>query len=166
VGLVVDAPPAAIAPVAAELRHLRATASFAVAAAPGAGRIDVAARDGLELVPTLQGGEPIRWIATARRLSRTRRALGLPTHFRYLMPRSDFTFGQYLMAHRNGGQAMAARVSVSSSSQLRPRAVRRGDLVELHVAGPPSRVAQELEASILAFRSAGLEPSSIAGLAG
>ncbi|MEA2456590.1 MAG: processive 1,2-diacylglycerol beta-glucosyltransferase [Thermoleophilaceae bacterium] len=164
VALVVDAPPAAIAPVAAELQRLHATASFAVVSAPARGTVAEAGRAGLELVPKLAGGEPIRWIATAKRLSATRRALGLPARFRYLMPRSDFTFGQYLIAHRNGGEAMAGGVMVSSAAEL--SSVHRGDVVELNASGSPARVAQQVEASVLALRSAGLEPSTVAGLAG
>lgn len=166
VALVVDAPAADIVPVATGLRDMRATASFAVSTAPGRARMGEAARDGLELLPTLPGGEPIRWIATAKGLSRTRRALRLPARFRYLMPSSDFTFGQYLMAHRSGGQAMAARVTVSSPVELGKAAIGAGDVVELRVEGSPASVERQLEASILTLRGEGLEPSSVGRLAG
>jgi hypothetical protein len=166
VALVVDAPPSAIAPVAAELQRVHATASFAVGGAPGARAIDAAGRDGLELVPTVAGGEPLRWIAASRRLSRVRRALGLPPRFRYLMPPSDFTFGQYVMARQSGGQAIAGRVSVSSSKQLGSASIRAGDVVELHLTGAPGSVERQVETSILTLRQAGLEANSVAKLAG
>lgn len=116
-------------------------------------------------VPALPAGELVRWIATAQRLGHTRRALHLSDHFRYLMPAGDFTFGQYLLAHRSGGEAMAARVTVSSPAELSDRAIRGGDVVELRASDSPTRVSAQVRASIVALRRSGLEPSSVAVLA-
>jgi processive 1,2-diacylglycerol beta-glucosyltransferase len=165
VALVVRAPSDAIVPVAAELRRLDATASFAVTGAPGSGTVRLAKRDGLELVPALPAGELVRWMATAARLGETRRALHLPEHFRYLMPVGDFTFGEYLMAHRSGGRPMAAAAIVSSATELSNGGIRRGDVVELRVSDSPTRVAAEVRASILSLRRAALEPGAVSVLA-
>ncbi len=164
VALVVDAPVADIAPVAAELRMQGATASFGVSSAPSPRVTDAAAHSGLELLPSLPGGEPVRWVSTGRRLGDMRDALGLPRHFRYLLPASDVTLGEYLLARKGGGQATSARLSVSSSAALRSKSVRRGDVIALRVTGPSQGVAQEVGSMVVRLRARGLEPSSVAVL--
>ncbi len=164
VALVVDAPVSDISQVAAELRRQGATASFGVSSAPSPRVTNAAAHGGLELMPSLPGGEPVRWLSTGRRLSRMRDALGLPRRFRYLLPPSDITLGEYLLARKGGGQATAPRLTISSVTALRSRSVSRGDVIALRLAGPPAGVAREVDSMIVRLRTLGLEPSSVAAL--
>jgi hypothetical protein len=82
------------------------------------------------------------------------------------MPPSDITFGQYLLAHRSGGEAMSARVVVSSAAEFSEGEIGRGDVVELRASDSPTRVAMRVRAAVLALRRAGLEPNSVNALAG
>ena len=107
VGLLINAPPENVAPVARELARRRLNASFALSSAPSPHDLGALHRKGDDAIPRLDVGGPFHSLGTKGRLVNDATALGLGKGFMY-EPSSDFTPTQYLLAHAAGGSPFSA----------------------------------------------------------
>ncbi len=133
VGLLINAPPENVAPVARELARRRLNASFALGSAPSPHDLGALRRKGDDAIPRLDVGGPFHSLGTKGRLVNDATALGLGKGFMY-EPSSDFTPTQYLLAHAAGGSPVLGAAESSAGDPVPP--VYRGEIVQVDVDGP------------------------------
>ena len=133
VGLLINAPPENVAPVARELARRRLNASFALSSAPSPHDLGALRRKGDDAIPRLDVGGPFHSLGTKGRLVNDATALGLGKGFMY-EPSSDFTPTQYLLAHAAGGSPVLGAAESSAGDPVPP--VHRGEIVQVDVDGP------------------------------
>jgi hypothetical protein len=129
VGVIVNAPPAAIDSVAQRLEVDGIHASFLTAGLDGPQTQTVLA-DNDQPLPELSGGGLVRWLSTRRQLDRLLGTSDLDHHFLYAS--SGPSIGQWLFAHQAGGRLVAGAVSLrDADDSLGP--LHPGEVVELDV---------------------------------
>lgn len=131
VALVVDAPEKLVPVLAAELRKRHARATFALQSAPEQKMLAKLGSLGDSSLPTIHARTAPHWISIGRGLRRKARSLGLGRHFHYLVPRSGFTFGEYVVARAVGGRPLAGAVRLEPGRPLPARQPQAGDVVVL-----------------------------------
>ena len=132
VGLLINAPPENVAPVARELARRRLNASFALSSAPSPHDLGALRRKGDDAIPRLDVGGPFHSLGTEGRLVNDATALGLGKGFMY-EPSSDFYADPYLLAHA-AGLPRSRRRREQRGRSLPP--VYRGEIVQVDVDGP------------------------------
>jgi UDP-glucose 4-epimerase len=125
VGVLIDAPAAAVPTVADELAARGIHVSFAVDKAfpPEAVRWY-----GDQAVPRLPTGGLVRWLRARAELHRLTHDLGYGRHFLYAS--NGPSVGQWLVAHGAGGRLVAGAVKLDDLGD-RPGVLRPGEVVEL-----------------------------------
>jgi UDP-glucose 4-epimerase len=116
-GVLVDASPEMAPTIARQMSRHGVSASFALEGAPTQGTLGVLRRLGDEALPKLGSGGPFHSLETRDRLSHAAVALGLGRNFLY-EPDSDFSIGQYLLAHAAGGSPVRGAAQVASGDQV------------------------------------------------
>ncbi len=125
VGVLIDAPAAAVPRLASELAGRGIHVSFAVNRAfPPTSVIGY----GDQAVPRLPPGGLVRWIKARAELHRLMRRLGYGRHFLYAS--SGPSVGQWLIAHGAGGRLVAGAIKLDDLGD-RPGVLRPGEVVEL-----------------------------------
>ena len=161
VGLIVDAPAAMAADVAAEVRRSGATASIALTSAADRRTLAQVHGQGSDVLPRLKPGGPVRWIGTRGQLHGTAKRLGLSGHYYYAVPGKGFTLGQDLLGSTAGGSPVAGDVKVTGMAVLGK--LERGDLVELSV-GPKEDWRSEIDSLAAQLHARGLHAVTAASL--
>ncbi|HEX5193173.1 MAG TPA: NAD-dependent epimerase/dehydratase family protein [Solirubrobacteraceae bacterium] len=129
VGVIVNAPPAAIDSVARRLAVDGIHASFLTAKLDGP-QTHVVLADNDQPLPELSGGGLVRWLSTRHQLDRLLGTSDLDHHFLYAS--SGPSIGQWLFAHQAGGRLVAGAVSLhDAGDSLGP--LHPGEVVELDV---------------------------------
>ena len=128
VGLVVQAPPGAIEPLARSLARRHGAASFAVTEIPPARSLAVLRRLGDDVLPTCRSAAFAHWLALRQRLSSEARVLGLQNRFYYLEPRG-FTLADYVAARTAGGTPVMGAVGIEPGRRIDPGSLRAGIVV-------------------------------------
>jgi processive 1,2-diacylglycerol beta-glucosyltransferase len=134
--------------------------SFAVPI-PAAGDVSPALRRlGDDVVPTLPGGAPVRWLRT-RGILRDAPTLG--TLRCYLPPEDGLSFGQYLLGRSMRATPIAGHERFSSSEAATAPLPSAGDVVVVTPDGPPAASARDLLrlAARLSARGLRAEPLSV-----
>jgi hypothetical protein len=129
VGVIVDAPAAAITPIARTLEADGIHASFEATrlTAPQARLVDA---DDDQALPELPGGGLVRWLSTRHQLDRLLGTDDVDRHFLYAS--SGPSIGQWLVAHQAGGRLVAGAVSLHDADDtLGP--LHPGEVVALDV---------------------------------
>ncbi len=162
VGVIVHAPDADIARVAAQLAARGIHVSFADDSdVPYAQRIATlhALRD--EFMPEVPGSAPLRWERTRGVLRSQARALGLHHRFYYLQPLGGLSVGQLVLARTDGATPVKGALRLSATSPLPQRPMRAGDVVVVELSGSSASVAGlERIVAWLHFSGLGTEPLS------
>jgi len=166
VGVVVHAPSATIAAVAAQLASRGVHVSFADdAGVPTGARIAALRSMQDELLPEVPGSAPLRWMRTRTLLRAQARALGLGHRFYYLQPSGGLSVGQLVLARTAGATPVSGALRISATSALPQRGVRAGDVLVVEMGGSPAGLAG-LERIVSRLASAGLGVEPLASLVG
>jgi processive 1,2-diacylglycerol beta-glucosyltransferase len=141
VGLIVRAPTADVAPLAAELAARGIHVSFTDdAGVPSRVSISRLQSLGDEVLPEVPGSGPLRWERTRGALRSQARALGLRHRFYYLQPRGGLSVGQLVLARTAGAIPVKGALRISTPCQLPHRPMRAGDVLVVEVNGSTSSV--------------------------
>jgi processive 1,2-diacylglycerol beta-glucosyltransferase len=162
VGLIVHAPVADIASVAAELAAKGIHVSFADdSGVPSQQRITAVHRLRDQLLPEVPGSALFHWIRTRAALRSQARALGLHHHFYYLRPPGGLSLGQMVLARTDGAIPVKGRLQLSATGALPQRPMRAGDVLVVELDGSSTSV-RGLERIVAWLGSSGLgaEPLS------
>ncbi len=162
VGLIVHAPAADIAAVAAELAARGVHASFADdSGVPSRRRIVTlhGLRD--QLIPEVPGSALFHWVRTRSALRSQARALGLRHHFYFLRPPGGLSVGQMVLARTDGAIPVKGALRLNASGALPQRPMRAGDVLVVELGGSSASV-RGLERIVTWLGSSGLgvEPLS------
>jgi hypothetical protein len=164
VGLVVQAPPGQVVPIAAGLSAQGVRASFADNGADAATTIARLRAIGDELVPEVpRSGSLFRWVRTRGTLRAQAHALGLHHRFYFLQPAGGLTVGQLLLARTTGALPVAGAVRMSARGTLPHRHMRAGDVLVVSVDGSSASL-RGLERVVLWLRSEGLSVEPLGSL--
>jgi hypothetical protein len=128
VGVLVDAPAAAVPGLASELAQTGIRATFALAQPPTTAEQGIFAY-GDQVIPRLHGGGLVRWLETSDQLHHLVRPLGFPHHFVYAS--SGPSVGQWWVAHSAGGRLVAGAVRLEDRDDGAP--LHPGEVVELSI---------------------------------
>jgi processive 1,2-diacylglycerol beta-glucosyltransferase len=136
VAVIVRAPAAEIAPLAARLAARGIHVSFADrASVPSRERILALRALGDQLLPEVPGSALLRWERTRGVLRSQARALGLRHHFYYLQPPGGLSVGQLVLARTAGATPVSGRLRVSATGPLPQRPMRAGDVLVVELDG-------------------------------
>lgn len=164
VGLVVQAPPGQVLPIAAGLSAQGVRASFADNGADAATTIARLRAIGDELVPEVPRSRSLfRWVRTRGTLRAQAHALGLHHRFYFLQPPGGLTVGQLLLARTTGALPVAGAVRMSARGPLPHRHMRAGDVLVVSVDGSPASL-RGLERVVWWLRSEGLSVEPLGSL--
>lgn len=164
VGVIVHAPAADIAAVAAELARRGIHVSFADdSGVPLAARIAKLHVLSDEYMPEVPNSAPLRWERTRGVLHAQARALGLHHRFYYLQPLGGLSMGQLVLARTDGATPVKGALRLSATSRLPQRSMRAGDVVVVELSGSPASVAG-LERIVAWLGSSGLGAEPLAWL--
>jgi hypothetical protein len=141
VGVIVDAPPRAVAALARHLGRDGVSASFALAKAPTSHALTVVRSRGDEAIPILDGGGLFHSLGTKGRLSDAAHELGLGDHFVYQPSSDGITLSQALLARSAGGSPVSGAVKAAPAET--PPALTRGQVVEVDLTGSGRQQAVE-----------------------
>jgi processive 1,2-diacylglycerol beta-glucosyltransferase len=141
VGLIVRAPAADVAPLAAELAGRGVHLSFTDDAGVPS-RVSIARLHSLgdEVLPEVPGSGPFRWERTRGALRSQARALGLSHRFYYLQPRGGLSVGQLVLARTTGAIPVKGALRLTMPCGLPHRPMRAGDVLVVEVDGSTSSV--------------------------
>jgi hypothetical protein len=137
VALLVSAPSDATPMVARALHAHGARASFEMQSAPSSGTIRVLKHFGDEGVPALKSASWVRWVKTRSQLNKTADRLGLGSGYKYAVPDSGFSLGQYVLARTTGASPVAAAHDYTGG-YIDPDSLYPGQVVEVEIDGSPS----------------------------
>jgi UDP-glucose 4-epimerase len=129
IGVIVDAPLSAIAPIARTLEADGIHASFETGRLSYSQAHAVVSDDDQPL-PELGGGGLVRWLSTRHQLDRLLGRTDIDRHFLYAS--SGPSIGQWLFAHHAGGRLVAGAVSLHDADDSLGR-LHPGEVVELDV---------------------------------
>jgi processive 1,2-diacylglycerol beta-glucosyltransferase len=166
VGVIVHAPVANIAPVAAALAAKGIHVTFADdSSVPRPARI--AALRGLhdEFVPEVPNSAPLRWERTRSLLRAQAHALGLHHPFYYLQPHGGISLGQLVLARTDGATPVVGALRLNATGPLPQRRMRAGDVLVVELDGSSASVLG-LERIVAWLGSRGLGSESLASLTG
>ena len=124
VGIVVSAPPAAVAGLAGDLGRRGVHVSFGIAGAPSPATLRALRRWSDEAVPVLGGSGAVRWLLTREQLSDT---LAVAGGHEFLVGHDGLSLGQYLLARSMGARPLAPGFVLGARGAQRP--LRPGDIV-------------------------------------
>ena len=158
VGLILRAPPPAVAHLGKVLaaRGLHATFAVPTPLSPGVER--TLARVGDDSLLELSPGRHVRWLDTREELRGTARFGG---DRRYLVPASGLSLGQYLLARSLDASPVAGRESFPASGSP-PAAPSAGDIVVVTV----DRSTERTVAAVAALGVDGLRTAPLSALLG
>jgi hypothetical protein len=148
VGVIIDAPPSAVASLARHLRRDGVTASFAVGEAPTSHALTVVRSNGDEAIPILDGGGIFHSLGTKGRLSDAAHELGLGDHFVYQPSSDGITLSQALLARSAGGSPVSGAVKAAPAET--PPTLSRGQVVEVDLTGSDRQQAVQALSTDLA----------------
>jgi hypothetical protein len=131
VGVLVDAPAAAIPALASELSGSGIQASFAIDRPPTQAERPLINGYGDQAIPRLTGGGLVRWLETGDQLHHLVNPMGFRRHFVYAS--SGPSVGQWWLAHRAGGRLIAGAVRLNDRDDT-VGDLRAGEVVEITVA--------------------------------
>jgi processive 1,2-diacylglycerol beta-glucosyltransferase len=163
VGVIVRAPAADEALVAAELAGRGIHVSFAdPGAVPKPATISRVRALGDELLPAIpDSGSLLRWVKARGMLRAQARALGLRHHFYFLQPRGGLTVGQLVLARSAGAKPVSGALRMSAEGSLPQRPARAGEVLVVTLDGSAASVAGlERIVSALGGDGLGTEPLS------
>jgi UDP-glucose 4-epimerase len=161
VGVLVEAPPALVPRLAANLSRLHARASFALPEdAPEATIADIR-RAGDDPLPLLPAGAPIGWLKTRGQLNRSAQRLGLTDPVLYAVPNHAFTLGQYALAKTAGASPVSGAFDYTPGED--PEQLRPGEIVEINLSHGSDGVTV-LDSLVTQLRRHGLRAVSVADL--
>jgi UDP-glucose 4-epimerase len=129
VGVIVDAPPSAIDPIARTLEADGIHASFETPSLSGS-QANVVVADDDQSLPELSNGGLVRWLSTRHQLDRLLGSADIDHHFLYASSGSNL--GQWLFAHQAGGRLVAGAVSLHDADDVLGR-LHPGEVVQLNV---------------------------------
>jgi UDP-glucose 4-epimerase len=144
VGLLVDVPATQIPALAKALRRRGVDASFAVNRAPTTAELRVLPpRD--QAIPRLGGGGLWRWLETGDQLHRLTAPLGVYRRHNFIYASSAPSFGQWLVAHSDGGRLVGGAVRLQHSRDV-IGTLRMGEVIEVNAsrAGDIMRIMNHL----------------------
>ena len=125
VGLVVEAPPGAVEPIARSLSRRHARASFAVERVPRRFEVRRLHTLGDDLIPICRSAAFANWLELRSNLSSEARGLGLRNRFYYLVP-SRFTIADYVAARTVGGWPVRGAIGVAPGRRLKVGSLQAG----------------------------------------
>ncbi len=128
VGVLIDAPAAAVPNLAYELSRTGIRATFALGQPPTVAEQGIFAY-GDQVIPRLRGGGLVRWMETGDQLHQLVRPLGPHHHFVYAS--SGPSVGQWWLAHSAGGRLVAGAVLLDDRGDGAP--LHPGEVVELSI---------------------------------
>jgi nucleoside-diphosphate-sugar epimerase/UDP-N-acetylglucosamine:LPS N-acetylglucosamine transferase len=161
VGVLVEAAPALVPRVAADMSRLHLQASFALPEDAPAATINDVRRAGEDPIPLLNGGAPIGWLKTRGELKRSAQTLGLKGPLLYAVPNHAFTLGQYALAKTAGASPVSGAFDYTPGED--PELLRPGEIVEINL-GSGSDFARVLDPLSTQLRQRGLRAVSISDL--
>ncbi len=164
VSVVVSVPKRDVVLTARKLERDGLRASFATATAPSAATLQLLARLGDDVIPTVRGGNGLHWIHFTAELHREARLFHLRRGFYYLDPAHE-SFGELLLGSVAGGKGVTGSVQVGSREPVFSRPLRPGDVVVLRLAGSAATSLRTVGWVGSAVRDSGLAatplPSSV-----
>jgi len=141
VGVIVQAPSAAVPRLADELAARGIHVSFADdAVVPARGRIEQLASVGDELLPEVHGGPLFHWVRTRGTLRSQARALGLRRSYFYLEPSGGLSVGALVLARTAGATPVKGALRMRASAPLPQRSMRAGDVIVVGAGGSSASV--------------------------
>jgi processive 1,2-diacylglycerol beta-glucosyltransferase len=160
VGLIVHAPAADVASVAAALAAKGIHVSFADdSSVPHVARIDTLRALHDEFVAEVPSSAPLRWERTRGLLHAQAHALGLHHSFFYLQPHGGVSLGQLVLARTDGATPVVGALRLSATGSLPQRRMRAGDVVVVEVDGSSASLSGlERIVNWLGSKGLGAEP--------
>jgi processive 1,2-diacylglycerol beta-glucosyltransferase len=155
VGLVITASPSLVPGLVTELRRHDAHASFAFHASVDSGLLRSLARAQDEPLPALGSGGAIGWLHTRDRLNDLFAALRVRSG-RYYLASDALTFGQYLLARRQGALPISGP-HFGSGSPNPPRGLSRGEMIVLELGGRQPEANATLDSVLASLARDGLK---------
>jgi hypothetical protein len=129
VGVLVDAPGAAVPALANTLSAAGMHASFAVGGTLTPADVSIVG-NGDQPLPRLPNGGLVRWLRTRAQLHRLMAAMGQSHHFLYTS--NGPSVGQWWLAHGAGGRLVAGAVRLDDGDDSL-RGLHPGEVIELRV---------------------------------
>lgn len=165
VGVIVTAPTARIATVAAALHARGIHLSFADGArVPTPATVAGMRSLGDQMLPQVPVSRSLlRWLGTRGTLRSQARALGLRHRFYFLQPRGGLTGGQLVLARTVDATPIDGALWLHASQRLPQRPLRAGDVLVVNVDGSRSSLAG-LERIVSGLASEGLSAEPLGAL--
>ncbi|HJZ62087.1 MAG TPA: glycosyltransferase [Miltoncostaeaceae bacterium] len=164
VGLVVAGPPGLDRSVLRRVAAARGRADIAISA-PGSPALDrMVRRSGGELLPALGAGALTGWWRTAGRLGRLARGLDARAPRLYLVPRSGFSLGEYLLARRRGWRPVGGALDFAAGEPAPPAAPRPGEVIVLWLSSDRAASLALVDRALDSLADAGLTPVTVGSL--
>jgi hypothetical protein len=142
----------------------RGRADIAISRPASAGLQRTVRRSGDELVPELGAGALTGWWRAGGQLERLSLGLDPRAPRLYLVPRSGFSLGEYLLARRRGWKPVGGAIDVAAGENAPPKAPRRGDVIVLRLTPDAAGSMALVDGVLASLARAGLTPVTVRAL--
>lgn len=137
VGVLVEAPPALVPRLTADMSRRHVRASFAVSDDAPETTVAAIRRAKDDPIPLLDQGAPIGWLKTRGQLQRSAQRLGLADPVLYAVPNHAFTLGQCALAKTADASPVSGAVDYTSGEDA--ALLRAGEIVEINLSAGSDR---------------------------